>query len=78
MNFREDMKALRALSDDYYQGRISFSEYRAQRSKLLVLIDEELNGVKVISTNNIEEDEVSASFVDKALSFLKIDQQQDN
>ena len=35
---------LRNLSRDYYQKRISFAEYRAQRKVLLDKIDEEVNG----------------------------------
>ena len=46
MNFREHMESLRLLSSDYYQNKISFSDYREKRSYLLMLIDEELNGVK--------------------------------
>jgi len=73
MNFRANMASLRTLSDDYYQGRITFAEYREQRSQLLALIDEDLNGVKAF--NQIEEkvDQPPESLVDKALSFLKID-----
>ena len=73
MNFRENMASLRTLSDDHYQGRISFVEYREQRSQLLALIDEELNGVEIINKSEGKEEPASVSIVDKALSFLKMD-----
>lgn len=69
MNFRANMMSLRTLSYDYYQGQISFSDYREQRSRLLSLIDEDLNGVKAVS--RVECLDEKESFVDKALSFLK-------
>ena len=47
-----------------------------KRSLLLALIDEDLNGIKVMEVIE-EKEEVSVSFMDKALSFLKTDQQQD-
>ena len=72
------MSILSTLSDDYYQGRLSFSEYRTQRSLLLALIDEDLNGIKVIEVIEENKNEVPVSFIDKALSFLKTDQQQDS
>lgn len=78
MNFRKNMSLLRILSDEYYQGKITFVEYRNQRSHLLALIDEELNGVKDIKEIDGDDKEVSTSLVDKALSFLKIEQQQDS
>ena len=67
------MASLRTLSDDHYQGRISFEEYRLQRSHLLALIDEDLNGVKIINQNEQKEVQASESLVDKALSFLRMD-----
>ena len=70
MNFRENMSSLRTLSNDYYQNRISFLQYREQRSQLLKLIDEELNGVKIMSEVKTDKDE---SIIEKALSFLKND-----
>lgn len=73
MNFRANMASLRTLSDDNYQGRISFEEYRLQRSQLLALIDEDLNGVKIINQNEQKEVQASDSLVDKALSFLRMD-----
>lgn len=64
------MTSLHVISDDYYYNRISHTEYREQRTQLLNLIDEELNGVKVINENEaVKEDE---SFIDKTLSFLKV------
>ena len=73
MNFRANMASLRTLSDDHYQGRISFAEYREQRNQLLALIDEDLNGVKIINQDEVKEEITPESFVDKALSFLKMD-----
>ncbi len=73
MNFRANMASLRTLSDDHYQGRISFAQYREQRSQLLALIDEDLNGIKITNQNEQEEVKASESLVDKALSFLKMD-----
>lgn len=69
MNFRENIILLRTLSDDYYQNRIMFAEYREKRSQLLKLIDEDLNGVTIYD----EKENVEESLIDKALSFLKID-----
>lgn len=73
MNFRANMATLRTLSDDHYQGKISFAEYREQRNQLLALIDEDLNGVKIINKDEVKEEITPESFVDKALSFLKMD-----
>jgi len=70
MNFRENMASLRTLSDDYYQSRVSFLQYRDQRSELLKIIDEELNGIKIIEEEIVIHDN---SIIHKALSFLKID-----
>ena len=77
MNFRANMASLRSLSDDHYNNRISFAEYREQRGKLLQLIDEELNGVKIINHSDIEKGDVDESLIDKALSFLKLDKQKE-
>lgn len=64
------MASLQTVSDDYYHSRISQVEYRKQRSQLLRLIDEELNGVKIITENeSVKEDD---SFISKTLSFLKV------
>lgn len=70
MNFRENMSSLRALSNDYYQNRISFLQYREQRSQLLKLIDEDLNGIKNIEGMEENKDE---SIIEKAFLFLKVD-----
>lgn len=66
------MISLRTLSEDYYNRRLSFVEYREQRNSLLDMIDEDLNGVK--TSDELEEQEditVTKSILDKALSFLK-------
>lgn len=70
MNFRASMSSLRTLSNDYYQNRISLLQYREQRSQLLRLIDEDLNGIKIIEQVKTKKDE---SIIEKVLSFLKID-----
>ena len=70
MNFRANMSSLRTLSNDYYQNKISFLQYREQRSQLLEMIDEDLNGIKIIEEVKTKKDE---SIIEKALSFLKID-----
>jgi len=68
------MSLLRTLTSEYSQGQISLLEYRTQRSQLLALIDEDLNGIKFPLKQEQKEEEMSVSFVGKALSFLKIDQ----
>jgi hypothetical protein len=73
MNFRANMASLRTLSDDYSYNRISFAEYRQQRSNLLKLIDEDLNGVQAIEVENEMPEKNDQSIINKALSFLKID-----
>lgn len=70
MKFRENMSELRILVNDYYQNRISYADYRQQRSRLLGFIDEELNGVKAASSEKNDEVKIEGSMVDKALSFL--------
>ena len=72
MNFRTNMELLRLLVVDYYQNNITFSEYRKKRSFLLSLIDEELNGVKLLD-DEVKKNDISSSFLNKALSFLKSD-----
>jgi uncharacterized protein YjiS (DUF1127 family) len=69
MDFRENMTLLRTLANDYYCNRVSFLEYREQRSQLLKMIDEDLNGVKIES----QKEDNNESIFNKALSFLKID-----
>ncbi len=73
MNFRANMALLHTLSDEHYYNRISFAEYREKRSQLLQLIDEDLNGVKVLENKLQESEANNDSLIDKALSFLKID-----
>jgi hypothetical protein len=48
-------------------------DYRQQRTSLLNLIDEELNGVKVHESNIKIEESGENTLLDKALSFLKLD-----
>jgi len=48
-------------------------DYRQQRTGLLNLIDEELNGVKVHESNTQVEESGENTLLDKALSFLKLD-----
>lgn len=73
MNFREHMESLRLLSSDYYQNRLSFSDYREKRKHLLIMIDEELNGIKCELDLQEENNDVDESLINKAMSFLKID-----
>ena len=73
MNFRENMKSLVALSDEYSQYQLSFEEYRLKRTKLLNLIDEELNGVLFQEEKNSSEFHQDETILDRALSFLKFD-----
>ena len=73
MNFRQHMESLRLLSCDYYQNRLTFSEYREKRKYLLIMIDEELNGVKCDLENQGKNNKVDESLINKAISFLKID-----
>lgn len=70
MNFRTHMSSLRVLVNDYYENKMSFIEYREQRSQLLRLIDEELNGVKIIVDEDSKDITVRNSMIGKALSFL--------
>lgn len=69
MNTNTNTALLKTLSDDYYNNRISFAEYRKERSQILKRIDEDINGVIIVEDNT----EVDKSFINKALSFLKID-----
>lgn len=69
MNFRSNMESLRLLVLEYYRNNISYSEYRDTRSKLLSLIDQELNGVKIL--DDVDKNEVNTSLLNKALSLLK-------
>ena len=73
MNFRQHMESLRLLSTDYYQNKLTFSDYQEKRKYLLILMDEELNGVKCDLNDQIEKDDMDESLINKALSFLKID-----
>lgn len=67
------MASLNTLSNDHYNNRVTFLEYRQKRTQLLKLIDEDLNAVVMSNEDNIEkiEEIKEESFVDKALSFLK-------
>ena len=73
MNFRKHMESLHLLSSDYYQNRLSFSDYREKRKYLLIMIDEELNGIKCELDVQTENNDVDESLINKAISFLKID-----
>jgi len=73
MNFRENINSLSVISNEYACNRISPEDYRQQRTCLLNLIDEELNGVKVHKTNIQAEISGENTLLDKALSFLKLD-----
>ena len=64
------MAELSTLSNSYSQNLMTLDEYRDKRSHLLMLIDEELNGVKIIETEQQDEVNAATSIVDKALSFI--------
>lgn len=72
MKFRENMASIRNLSEDHYQNRITFTEYREKRNYFLRLIDEELNQIKFENEDEFINENINESLVDKALSFLKI------
>ena len=72
MEFRANMSSLKEVASDYYQNRISFSEYREQRNNILEKIDEELNGIKISNTDNDFTEQNDSSVISKALSFLKL------
>lgn len=69
MKSNTNIALLKTLSDDYYHNRISFAEYRKERTQILKCIDEDINGVIIIEDNA----EIDKSFINKALAFLKID-----
>ena len=73
MNFRENMKSLSKLSDAFSQHHLCIEEYRKKRKELLNLIDEELNGVLIQEEKPISDLHSDETFLDKALSFLKLD-----
>ena len=60
---------LRNLSRDYYQKRISFKEYRAQRKVLLDKIDEEFNGQHLTETQ--ADNTVGLSIFMRTIEFFK-------
>ena len=64
-----NMDLIRVLSDDYYQNRITYSEYKKERTNLLNQIDEEFNGVIIEE----EVQQAEKSLMNKALAFLKLD-----
>jgi len=67
------MASLRTLSDEHYKNKISFFNYREQRSELLKLIERDLNGIEIeVEIQNTEIKEmVEESLINKALSFFK-------
>ena len=73
MNFRENINSLSVISNEYACNRISLEDYRQQRTGLLNLIDEELNGVTVNESNIKAEVPGENTLLEKALSFLKLD-----
>lgn len=73
MNFRENINLLSVISNEYACNRMAPEDYRQQRTGLLNLIDEELNGVKVHESNTQVEESGENTLLDKALSFLKLD-----
>ncbi len=71
MNFRDNMASLRALSAEHYQNKVSFSNYREQRTELLKLIERDLNGIEVEIENTEITEIVEETLINKALSFFK-------
>lgn len=64
---------LSVISNEYACNRMTSEDYRQQRTGLLNLIDEELNGVKVHESTVKVEESGENTLLDKALSFLKLD-----
>ena len=68
------MNSLSVISDAYSRNRISTEDYRNQRTELLSLIDEELNGITIQQQVDVPDScNGDDSLLDKALSFLKLD-----
>ena len=68
---------LRELSKDYYQNHLGFEEYRSQRKTILIKIDEEFNGHKVLADDSLnidssdESQEKDSSILMKTIAFFK-------
>lgn len=60
---------LRNLSREYYQKRISFKDYRAQRKIILDKIDEEFNGRR--STEAQADNSATSSIFTRVIKFFK-------
>ncbi len=60
---------LRNLSREYYQKRISFEDYRAQRKIILDKIDEEFNGQHATETQ--ADNSATSSIFIRAINFFK-------
>ena len=60
---------LRNLSREYYQNRISFEDYRAQRKILLDKIDEEFNGQHAAETQ--ADNSATSSIFTRVIKFFK-------
>lgn len=69
MNTLRHAEDLRILSREYYQGHISFVEYREKRNIVLDDMDEEYNGSEIIRSDGSGED---SSFLAKAIGLFKI------
>lgn len=70
MKTRDYLHSINNLPGDYFQSRIDFEEYRSKRKRLLIMLDEEINGVKYFEP---ESEAVNESVLSKALSLLKFD-----
>ena len=70
MNENNYSGMLRTLSKEYYQGHISFDEYREKRKSILDEIDAEYNGWQELPELDVQE-EKDSSFLNKALGLFK-------
>ena len=74
MDLREYFYKVNSLSSEFHDHQITYDEYRQSRKKLMILIDEEINGVKFEGQDDNQEAGLfNDSIITKALSFLKLD-----
>ena len=59
--------AIRELADDYYNQRLTLEEYREQRKTLLDKIDEEYNGIVIVTEEDNQQD---SGLFSKAVAFF--------
>ena len=61
-----EAKKIQALSEDFYNKKITVQEYRERRKLILNKIDLDINGVSAIV-----DDDSDKSFVNKMVSYFK-------